>query len=364
MKLPRIILVTTHYPPLVGGAATYFDYLGAGLVGRGHLVTVLTTRVTGAPLVGWRDGVRVWRLIPGMHSAPPAVRKVVQTVATVFWVCVLRLRQPIRTLHAHASKSVTVGAAIASLLLRIPVVYDVQDFLSRPNVIRRGWRRRYVATGNPLRDHLQRLAIPEEAVTTISSVPPDDSRMADVVKREHTYTQFLFVGELSHEIKGTDVLIEAMAIAYHQASDIRLRLIGDGPDGDHDRARVRTLGLDEVVTFSGVQKPAAVRAAMDQADCLVVSSRTEGMPRVILEAFARGLPVVATRVGGIPEVVHDDQNGLLVPMADVGALAAAMVRMATDRTLRVRLGLAGHAWVATLPTWAEVVAQIDEHYAR
>ncbi len=365
MKNPQIILVTTHYPPLVGGAATYFRHLAAGLAQRGRSVIVLTTRVVGQRLhEREQNGVQIYRVIPSGETMPAAVRKVVQTVATVGWVFFFRLRSNI-IIHSHGSKSVTVGSMLASRVLRIPVTYDIQDFLSRRPVISRGYQPRYIATGQPIRDHLQHHGISADRITTIASVPPDGARQQPLPTRTPATTvTFLFVGELSHEIKGTDILLEAIGLALAEEPSVRLILIGNGVDGERDRQLARTLRLHDAVTFLGVQRPEKILETMDRADCLVVSSRTEGMPRVILEAFARGLPVIATRVGGIPEVVHDTENGFLVPSGDPVALATAITRMARDPELRIRLGLAGHRWVATLPTWADLVAKIDAQYER
>jgi glycosyltransferase involved in cell wall biosynthesis len=85
--------------------------------------------------------------------------------------------------------------------------------------------------------------------------------------------------------------------------------------------------------------PVDVARAMDQSTCLVLPSRTEGLGRVLIESFARGRGVVASRVGGIPDVVHDGEEGLLVEPGDHEALAAALVRVLSDRGLAERLGV-------------------------
>jgi len=91
-----------------------------------------------------------------------------------------------------------------------------------------------------------------------------------------------------------------------------------------------------------------VSTALDESTCLVLPSRSEGMGRVIVEAFCRGRPVVATRVGGIPDLVENDVNGLLVDPEDTGALADALVRVLTDPELAQ--GLADRA-LASASLW-------------
>jgi len=356
-----IILVTTHYPPMVGGAATFFSLLARALVNRGYRVIVLTTRLTGFPLVRTEEKIEVRRTIPALEAAPPVVRKWIQVIVTFTQLLGLMARRP-GVVHVHASKSVTVGAGLFSKLTRIPIVFEVQDFLSRPWALRLGVRRRYIATGQPITDHLQRLGIPSTDIVTIPSIPPDEARRPIPVRPSHPACTYAFIGELHRAIKGEDVLLRAFQAVHQKSSEARLLIYGDGPDRAVDEAFVKELGLETVVMFRGVLDARRLLEAIDDVDVVVLASHTEGMPRVILEAFSRGKPVIATRVGGIPEVVHDEQNGLLVPPNDPFALAEAMNSLGSDLEKRQRLGVAGRAWIDTLPTWESLVAQIETAY--
>ncbi len=139
-----------------------------------------------------------------------------------------------------------------------------------------------------------------------------------------------------YEVKGHAYLFEACARLVTQGCRIRCLLAGDGPDRAHLESLVEELGLGRVVTFLGPRPRAEIVALMHQADVLVVpsvpteSGRREGMPVVVMEAMAAGLPVVASAISGIPEVVQDGVTGLLVPPRDPVALAAALERAATD----------------------------------
>ena len=151
---------------------------------------------------------------------------------------------------------------------------------------------------------------------------------------------FLFVGRLVPE-KGLCVLLEAM----RQLSELRLVVVGDGPGTHiHDREKV-----SHNIDFLGHQDPEQVRRLMAGAMALVVPSlwyETPGI--VILEAFAQGVPVIASNIGAIPEVVQDGTNGILVPPGDVSALSVAMKRMAAlPQEQRQAMGAAGYAYVAS-----------------
>jgi glycosyltransferase involved in cell wall biosynthesis len=140
--------------------------------------------------------------------------------------------------------------------------------------------------------------------------------------------------------KGQGVLLEAMAIAKNDLTGLHLMLVGDGPDEAMLRERVAQLRLEEHVTFFPfTTEPADVFEVIDIL--ALPSTYKEGLPKVILEAMAMGLPVVSTRLAGTPEVVIENVSGILCEPGDVDSLAAAIVRLGSDQDLRNRMGAAG-----------------------
>jgi N-acetyl-alpha-D-glucosaminyl L-malate synthase BshA len=133
-----------------------------------------------------------------------------------------------------------------------------------------------------------------------------------------------------------DVL--AVFAAVRAGRPARLRMVGDGPDRAGLEAQAAALGLTSDVEFLGEQidPPAALR----DADLFLLPSETESFGLVALEAMACGLPVVASAVGGLPEVIADGETGFLCPMGDVTAMAAAVRRLLDDPGARSRLGAA------------------------
>ncbi len=159
----------------------------------------------------------------------------------------------------------------------------------------------------------------------------------------------LFVGNLL-PIKNPHALLEAHAelCARPELRECRVVLIGGGPLEAELRAHAARLGYGEQVIFAGRHDAAGVARAMRAADVLALPSDNEGVPNVILESFASGLPVVASRVGGIAEV-HRDFCGKLPPARDVSALAAALRATLTEPQDRARIAEHGRAftWAAT-----------------
>jgi glycosyltransferase involved in cell wall biosynthesis len=145
----------------------------------------------------------------------------------------------------------------------------------------------------------------------------------------------LTVGRLSRE-KGHIDLIEALARlqSRYRAKPFRILMIGDGPERASIGARIQQLGLSGVVSLIGFQDD--LNPYYTLADLLVLPSHTEGSPNVLLEAMAAGVPAVATRVGGVPDIAIEDETALLVAKGDSDAMAAAVGRLLEDRELRIR----------------------------
>lgn len=160
--------------------------------------------------------------------------------------------------------------------------------------------------------------------------------------------ELLCVGTI-HEVKGQVQLLEATRRLVADGVDVRTTFIGDGPDEDALRAAAADLG-DRVVLRGRQPRPEVV-AAIAAADILVAPSvptaggKREGIPVVLMEAMASGVPVVASRLSGIPELVRDDHSGVLVPPGDVDALVEALRGLAADPERRARLGAAARSHV-------------------
>jgi glycosyltransferase involved in cell wall biosynthesis len=140
------------------------------------------------------------------------------------------------------------------------------------------------------------------------------------------------------ELKGPMVLMEAFAVAYQQCGNICLNIAGDGSQRQKIAARAKALDVASRYRYHGVYThPEECRAFMESLDVFVMPSFTEGTPNCIVEAMACGKPIIASEVGGIPDMVGDD-SGVLVPAGDMSALAEAMLRLAQDSELRKRMG--------------------------
>jgi glycosyltransferase involved in cell wall biosynthesis len=141
-------------------------------------------------------------------------------------------------------------------------------------------------------------------------------------------------------VKAHPVLLDAFARLVREGRDVRLHLVGDGPDRAELEARCARAQLNQRVVFHGWRNYDDVAALYRQADIAVLASFDEGIPVALMEAMAMQIPCVATNVGGLPELIQDGVNGLLVPASDAEGLAQALARLFGDTSLRCRLGQA------------------------
>ena len=170
-----------------------------------------------------------------------------------------------------------------------------------------------------------------------------------------------FVGRCEHA-KGIFDLIEAVHEVSQTIPNVRLECAGDG-DIDGALRHVAVRGLRANVHFTGWVSPRRLEELLSRASVFVLPSHAEGMPVSLLEAMAAGCPVVATRAGGIPDLVEDGVNGLLVDAGDRDALALALHRLLVDRELAARLGRAARETVRRRFTPGHALARLDQLYS-
>jgi len=312
------------------------------------------------PQIGsWRDGVPVppvetyadrtllhprYLAVPGLHWLSGL------TYCVGVWrtLRALKQRHGRFVLHAHCAYPDVVGAAIAARCLGLPLVatahgsdinLSARERLLRPQ-IRAALRsaQRVIAVSDPLARAVA--ALTDLAPPRIECIPcagyaanvfhprapADLAVLRQALGLDADTRLVLFVGHLV-PVKALDVLLRAWALlpsAQPGAARARLVLVGEGAERDALIRLAEHEGVAAQVTFLGPRPQAVVADWIAAADLLCLPSHAEGSPNVVVEALASGTPVVASRVGGIPQLVEDGVNGLLVPPGDPRALATAL----------------------------------------
>ena len=179
-------------------------------------------------------------------------------------------------------------------------------------------QRRYPPAPNAFATYYSDVELPEKAFVTIPRSP----------RQEMSTFTLICIGTLGQLYKAQDVLIDAVAICIKEGLDLKLILVGDGKHRRQLESQAKNLGLEERVCFRGwLAAGDAVRQELDQADLFVLPSHQEGLPRAMIEAMARGLPCIGSRVGGIPELLFSED---MVSAGDVAALADKISEVVTD----------------------------------
>ena len=251
-------------------------------------------------------------------------------------------------IHTHLVHADVYGA-VAARALRIPVVstrHNDDRYLLGPfRYVDRAFARparRLIAISDAVRHFLERAGYDPAKLVTIHygldelpSTPSEPPPAAAGIATEAPLA--LAVGRLIAQ-KDHATLLRAFARVRAEVPDARLAILGSGPLEAETRTLATELGLDDAVALPGRTD---IRDWLERADVFVHTSRWEGFGIVLLEAMLAGLPIVATRVSAVPEVVADGETGMLVEAGDVDGLAAALQALLTDRERARALGEAG-----------------------
>jgi len=365
---PGVIMLVNEYPPLpVGGAERQAERLAVYLAGHEWPVWVLTRRAGGLPPNETRDEVRIIR----PETRGPGKFKTISFVLGC-WVALWRLRHRYEILHAHLAYGPAFAAVLAARLIGKKVIVKLGnsgiygDILASQKTLR-GRLRLFV---------LRRWAdviiiLNEDMHNEALAVGFDPSRLAkmkngiDVGVFSPSYQKLeetvnvLYIGRLAAQ-KSLQTLIEAFAQAAQDCPELRLTMVGDGPERPALEAKTRELGVADRATFTGRQDD--VRPYLEAGDLFALPSAAEGISNALLEAMSSGLACLATPFGGNAEVLDQGRCGVLLPHGDVAAWSAALSQLGNDRESRGRLGTAARRRILDVYAFSMVGAQFEDLY--
>jgi glycosyltransferase involved in cell wall biosynthesis len=289
-------------------------------------------------------------------------------------------REGIDLLHTHNRYAHLVGRPAAALARRpvLSTIHNIQDPVSsRREWVRRAldyWTARTLCTAIITVSEAQRQVYlratgidPTRVETHMSGVDTErfrpDPSVRDRLRTElgvAADTILILTIAMLRPGKGIQDALKAVARLRNQPHEFRFLIAGDGIERSQLERAASALGLENHVQFLGVRGDAS--ALLAAADIYLCPSHFEALSTSVLEAMATGLPVVATEVGGLPEIVTNNQTGLLVPARSPLALATAMERL-FDPHIRAAMGNAGRGWVeshASTQTWLDSIVAVYE----
>ncbi|MEQ1796106.1 MAG: glycosyltransferase family 4 protein [Nitrospira sp.] len=286
------------------------------------------------PVSPWKDLCALWALAGILRAKRPAI------------------------VHTHTSKAGVLGR-VAAWLAGVPVVVHTPHghvfyghfgelksriFLQVERMLCRVTTALVALTAAERDDHLERgVGCAERFAVIPSGIDVERFRRARVEGRRipsgfNCPSDATIVGSIGWltDIKGHRVLVEALSYLRDEYPKLQVVIVGSGGQQDALLAQADSLGLGDRIHLVGHRDD--IEQCLAGMDCFVFPSLNEGMGRALIEAMAAGLPVVASRVGGIPAIVRHEENGLLVPAGDGRALSEALRRILNDRSWGDRLG--------------------------
>lgn len=376
----RLLFINYEYPPLGGGAATASRSLIREWTAMGCEVETLTSHFPGLPRREQIDGAairRLWAARRRRDRGRIGEMSLFMAGATLVGLGTALRRRPDAVI-AFIGIPGGPPAWLINRLTGVPYIValrggDVPGFrcegidafhrLLAP-FTRKMWRDAAAVTANSAGlATLARAFAPDVDVSVIHNGvdatlfhPAADTADAAEPGADRP-VRLLAVGRLTAQ-KGVDVLLDALAQPGLKRAV--LDVVGDGDWRGRLEAQAERLGLAERVNFLGWRDRDALAAVYRAADVFVLPSRDEGMPNVLLEAMASGLPAAASRVAGAEDLVAEGETGFLVRPEDPGALAAALKRLVDDAALRRAMGAQGRARAENLFSWrAAAAAYLD-----
>lgn len=370
----RILLTPSAYYPHVGGIEELTRQLALALIARGHEAAVLTNRwPAGVRRTDVLDGIHVTRLrFPLPSKRPLAALRFLATSPRAVEALLRHVRRW-RPDVVHVIGAGPPSAYLAALhaRLRAPLVFTAQGELTfdahrvfeRSATLLAGLRRmlRHADAVTACSEFVMRDLESLEEIGAPSYVIPNGVEPADFASAtpETQWEPYvLAVGRLVPQ-KGFDILLDAFA--SEQLEGLNLVVAGDGFERESLEAHAATLGLGPRVRFVGSVDRARVSALLHGACAFALPSRGEPFGIALLEAMAAGVPSVAAATGGIPELVRDRENALLVEPENPTALAEALARVVRDEPLRERLVRTGRKTAAEL-NWSRIADRYEHVY--
>ena len=357
----RVAFLTSEYPPYVyGGLGTHVHALTSALAKRDVEIELF---------VPYRQG--------GYESSPPGVELHDMSVNnprsdTELWLrfcsCAIasaqQLREPIVLIHCHDWMTILAGIRLRKIL-NVPLVFSIHlpqrggPNLAMENlgliyadyvlVNSRAVAREIAARGLPIKS----LRVIPNGVDLDRFVPSGSSS---------TDQYILFVGRLVVQ-KGVDVALQAFSVLLRRCPHVRLIVVGDGSLALYFQRVARYLGLSSQVSFVGWKTGQSLVRLYQGAEVVVMPSFYEPFGIVVLEAMACGRPVVATRTGGLAEVVEDGVNGFLVPPGDYLRLAQRIAALLLDPNRAATFGEAARQRALAFG-WEKIAANTEWLYAK
>jgi len=360
-KTLKICIVTTMFPKFLGDyyGSFIFDEVKA-LTKKGFEVHVVTQHNPGISYEEVMDNIYIhrfkwlepkkFRALVHFEGLMDIIRMITYVISLFLNLILIIWKYKIQIIHAHSVIPTGFIASLVSKIMRKPLFItahgmDINNFENQ--------RFFNYFISHSLNSSYKSIAVSEDLANKMRLMVNDDNKIV-VIKNAVDTDRFnpnkninirqnfgikyedvviLFVGYLD-EFKGIYELINAFNIIHSENRKVKLMMIGAGPKKDHLLKILTEMNIENEVIFTGRVEPQKIHKYYQAADIFVLPSYTEGLPVSVLEAMACGLPIVATDVGGIPEIITDGFNGFLIPPMNEKELCKKLRVLIADKIYR------------------------------
>lgn len=354
------ILVGLFPPKWLAGTEIATYYMAEHLAQRGHEVHVITLLDEGLPEESYEKGFYIHRL--------PRT-KIRFAGAFIFWADIVRVIQKISPDIVHAqSLGIGVPALLSKKILKFPYAAWGQG----SDVYLPGWFTK-LTSKTIIKNANSVIALTEDMKRAMQAIynrditiVPNGIDLKEYISElpvqnvEGAEKRILFVGRL-HPVKGVRYLLQAMSLVHQELPEAKLILVGDGEEREYLENLTDSLGIRKCVEFVGKVSHERIPDYMHHAGVFVLPSLSESFGIVNLEAMACGLPIVATRVGGIPDIIEDGVNGYLVEAKKPGEIADRLLMLMRNDMIRKEIS-AHNRERARMFTWNKITGKIERCY--
>lgn len=375
----KLLLINNEFPPIGGGGSTVTKYAISYLVKQGHEVTLITSRYKDLPKREIIDGATIIRI--------PAVRRykdfaamwelVIFGVSAFFYTLGYTARHKVDFIQAYFAVPAGFVAWLVSFVRAVPygVYFGGSDIPgANPSrykyiypiitpLLKAIWRRAKFRT--VCSEELVRLGEEADPKGQFICIPNgvETERFKPIERPANPKVRILFIGRLIPR-KGFHRVVRALpAVREATAVPFEVEVVGTGAHRPELDALAEELGVSDLIRYVGLVPYGQLEKSYQYADVFVLTSLSEGMPSVILEAMGCGLPVIASDVGGNNEIVHEGENGYLIKGDDVELLARRLTELINDKEMRERMGARSRE-MALNYDWERIMAQYEQLYER
>jgi glycosyltransferase involved in cell wall biosynthesis len=357
----KIAIIIKEFPPkwLAGTEIATYN-MASYLAKRGHEIHVITSHDDGLPNFNKEKGFYIHRIpIPKVRI----IRGIIFTLNIFFKI------RTIKPDIVHVQDlEMGISAYLSRKILKVPyIIWGRGSDVNLPNQFIRTTAKPILQNANAILALTEDMRIKLRKIydTEIYVIPNgidlEENNGVTIYPARKTDTKnILFVGSL-YPVKGVEYLIIAMKIVHDKMPEARLIIVGDGEEREHLAVLSVNLGIQKYVQFVGKVPHEMVKTFMQQADVFVLPSLSEGLPNVILEAMACGLPIVASRVGGIPDTITNETNGYLIEPKDSDDLAKKIILLLQDYALLKKIS-ENNRKIVKKYAWENVIFELEKIY--